>query len=143
MKTEDLVLYRKWFTDKSTIGELVYKNEFFCFVLEDTVRAAGEKVYGETAIPMGVYPLSITYSPTFQRQLPLLSDVPMFSGIRCHAGNKAIDTHGCLLLGLSTNHKDAIYKSQDAVRKFMALVREHNIDTIQIIDTKAVAYESQ
>jgi hypothetical protein len=47
---------RKEFTEKSTIGELFIDNNFFCYTLEDKVRAETEaKVYGQTAIPKGKY----------------------------------------------------------------------------------------
>jgi hypothetical protein len=82
-----------------TIGELLVDGVHECWTLEDVVRPNGEKVYGETAIPYGTYKVGITFSNRFQRDLPLLYDVPDFSGIRIHPGNTAADTHGCLLVG--------------------------------------------
>lgn len=51
------------------------------------------------AIPEGRYAVVITFSPTKKRWLPILLGVPMFQGIRIHAGNTAKDTLGCILVG--------------------------------------------
>ena len=95
----EIKVLRKKFTTKSTIGELYLNEQFYCYTLEDTVRPAGVKVYGETAIPDGRYQVKVTYSNRFKKQMPLLLDVPMFKGIRIHTGNKPEDSHGCLLVG--------------------------------------------
>jgi len=89
-----------------TIGEMTVDGVFEAFTLEDVVRPAGApKVYGQTAIPAGRYEVTITFSPHFQRQLPLLLNVPGFEGIRIHPGNVPADTDGCILVGQGRNAK--------------------------------------
>jgi hypothetical protein len=83
-----------------TIGEMFIDGERKCYTLEDVVRPDGVKVYGETAIPAGRYRVVVTFSNRFQRDMPLLVDVPDFEGIRIHPGNTAVDTHGCILVGM-------------------------------------------
>jgi len=93
-------LYRR---PNYTIGKLYIDGSYYCDTLEDVVRdiqpdGAG-KIYGKTAIPAGTYRVQMTYSPKFKRKLPLLMDVPHFTGVRIHAGNTAADTEGCVLVG--------------------------------------------
>ena len=76
--------------------------EYFCDTLEPTWRdyAHGDrKVIGCSAIPEGRYAVVISWSPKMQKWLPILLGVPMFSGIRIHAGNTSMDTEGCILVG--------------------------------------------
>ena len=86
-----------------TIGRLYIDGERFCDTLEDKVRdlSKEEKVKGQTAIPTGRYRVYLTYSPRFKRILPLLEDVPHFTGVRIHRGNTAKDTEGCILVGFN------------------------------------------
>ena len=91
-----------------TIGRLAINGTYFCDTLEPTWRdigvgRPGRKVMGRTAIPEGRYPLVVTFSPRFKRWLPLLLNVPQFSGIRIHSVNTADDTEGCILPGLNTS----------------------------------------
>lgn len=84
-----------------TIGRLALDGKYFCDTLEDRVRPSGEKVQGETAIPAGHYEVILNWSPRFKCALPMVLDVPGFSGVRIHAGNCAADTEGCVLVGFN------------------------------------------
>lgn len=92
-----LDLYREPSRDGATLGRLLIDGGHFCHTLEDVVRPV--KIPGETAIPPGRYSIVVSYSPRFKRALPLLVDVPQFSGVRMHRGNSAKDTEGCILVG--------------------------------------------
>ena len=102
-----LLLDRKYLKETYTIGHLYVDGVYFCDTIEDKVRdpnqdgelQAEEKVYGKTAIPYGRYQVILTDSPKFKRELPLVLDVPHFTGIRIHRGNTAEDSHGCILPG--------------------------------------------
>lgn len=91
--------YEKSKDSKATIGKLLIDGTEFCYTLEDQVRPDGVKVYGQTAIPAGVYEVSIRYSPHFGRNMIHVEDVPKFSGILFHWGNDDLDTDGCVLVG--------------------------------------------
>jgi hypothetical protein len=90
---------------KSTLGELLIEGKHECMILEDTDRKLeyypDQKVYAETCIPRGEYRVIITFSNRFKRELPLLVDVPGYTGVRIHPGNQTSDTEGCLLPGTS------------------------------------------
>ena len=91
------------------IGKLYIDGVYFCDTIEDTDRGLDDqmkeseilkkKVKGQTAIPTGTYPLLITWSPKYQRLMPLVDNVKGYSGIRIHSGNTAKDTEGCLIVG--------------------------------------------
>lgn len=88
--------------DASPLGGGMEGASSFCDTLEPTWRDyahGGRKLKGRSAIPEGRYPVVITWSPRLKEWLPLLVNVPMFQGIRIHAGNTAEDTQGCILVG--------------------------------------------
>jgi hypothetical protein len=120
-----LLLERVTMTDKSTIGRLYINGVFECFTLEDRDRKledGGEKVFGETAIPRGTYPILVTFSNRFKEELPILKGVPQFEGIRIHPGNFAKDTEGCILPGSGVG-TDMVLNSRAAFSKLF-----HKID---------------
>ena len=80
--------------------------------MEDTVRE-GPKIAGKTAIPYGTYNVIITPSNRFKRYLPLLENVPNFTGVRIHPGNTSEDTEGCLLVG-NTKGRNFVGESKAA-----------------------------
>ena len=95
---------------KYTIGKLYINDKYLCDMLEDPVRDLNKngkfdngekKIYGNTAIPYGIYDVVLSMSPKFKRILPLICGVNSFEGIRIHAGNSTKDTEGCLLPGLN------------------------------------------
>lgn len=106
-----LTLKRVYFGDTFTIGQLYDESKFVCYTLEDKVREViGEpveqwKVQNHTAIPKGVYPVTITMSTRFRIRLPLLMNVPGFTGVRIHTGNSSKDTEGCILVGSTWDGK--------------------------------------
>lgn len=103
----EILVSRIHATDDSAIGEVRIDGDSTrsCWSLEDKIREVyGQpvedwKVPGETAIPVGRYKLISNYSQRFKRMLPLLLDVPGFTGVRIHPGNTEEDTEGCLLVG--------------------------------------------
>ena len=100
-----LRLTRSHSQDHATFGTLFVDDELECLTLEDEIRERPGvpverwKVAGQTAIPAGRYPVSLTMSRRFGCVLPLLHNVPGFSGIRIHTGNVIDDTDGCILVG--------------------------------------------
>lgn len=93
----ELKLKRRPSNDTCTIGDLFIDGVWAMYVLEDPVRTT--KIAGRTAIPAGRYKVVITMSPRFGKLLPLLENVPNYTGVRIHPGNSAADTEGCLLPG--------------------------------------------
>lgn len=97
------------------------------FSLEDTDRNLKQdmplagikaiKVPGKTAIPYGRYEVGISYSNRFKKLMPIVFDVPGFSGIRIHSGNTEDDTEGCPLVGLSRS-TDTVLQSRIAYSRF-------------------------
>jgi hypothetical protein len=118
-----------------TFGVLFVNGRYQCFTLEDEQRMT--KIAGVTCIPAGTYKVSITYSPKFDRRLPLIHDVPGFTGIRIHTGNTASDTEGCILPGLG-RQGDAIVLSKPAFDQLFALIEKADLAkeliTIKVMD---------
>jgi len=121
-----LLLVREIKTAKQTHGRLFKvdengKREFLCYTLEDAERPV--KIKGETAIPTGTYTVIVTMSPRFKKELPLILNVPNFSGVRFHGGNTEQDTEGCPLLGM-VRHMDAISNCAPAVALVTKMIKE-------------------
>ena len=89
--------------------------DFRAYTLEDEFRT--KKVYGETRIADGRYPVTLRteggfhnkylkkYGSDFHKGMLWVRDVPEFEYILIHIGNDDDDTAGCLLVG-STADKD-------------------------------------
>lgn len=72
--------------------------------LEDEFRT--KKVFGETRVQGGLrYPIKVTWSPKFKRNLVEVFDTPGFTSVRWHSLNTEDQTEGCLGLGNSIGKK--------------------------------------
>lgn len=132
----DIQLTRRWFSERSTIGELFYpakSGSRECFILEDVARAPEVKIPGVTCFASGDFYIKITESTRFKRLLPLIYNEEyykdpvtgqeyydlirfgnvIFTGVRIHPGNTDADTEACQLPGIG-RRKDAVYSSRDA-----------------------------
>jgi hypothetical protein len=119
------------FKDTYTVGKMYIDNIYECYTLEDVVRK-GAKVNGQTAIPTGTYNLIINHSNRFNRDLPLLENVPNFTGVRIHAGNTSAHTEGCILVGTTWSGKDFIGNSKVAFNKLFEKLKKAKTATIKI-----------
>ena len=137
---KELTVDRRYPKAEYTIGNLYVGGIWFCSSLEDTDRGLLQtmttqqilsiKIKGRTAIPRGRYRVELTVSPKMKNKswakpygglVPLILDVPGYSGIRIHPGNTAADTDGCLLVGLNT----AKGKVTQSVYYWQRLMDEH------------------
>ena len=119
------------FKDTYTIGKMYVDGVYECYTLEDVVRK-GAKVYGQTAIATGTYNVIINHSNRFNRDLPLLENVPNFTGVRIHAGNTSAHTEGCILVGTTWSGKDFIGNSRVAFNKLFEKLKKAKTATIKI-----------
>lgn len=110
---------RKPSKNGATLGDLFIDGVHECYTLEDEIRE--EKIPGQTAIPSGKYRIALTKSPRLGKVTPELLNVPNYTGVRIHSGNRAEDTEGCILVG--EDKGDAvIYRSREAFVELMAAI---------------------
>jgi len=126
-----------------TIGKLYIDGCYYCDVLEDTDRGLDDdmeeseilkkKVKGQTAKPTGTYPVKITYSPKYKKNMPLIENVKGYSGIRIHSGNTHKDTEGCLLVGKNKEVGKVLEsrKTYNALYKILSETKERIIIDIR------------
>jgi hypothetical protein len=137
----ELKLKRDLLNDSYTLGKLSIDGKDFCFTVEDKVRDInndgdlddkGEtKVYGETAIPKGKYKVILSMSNRFKVLMPEILNVKGFEGIRIHAGNTSIDTHGCIIIG-TVRTPNGVGLSRDCFKRLMLRLKEQKEITLII-----------
>ena len=130
-----LTLKRETFAPRYTEGKLYADGKYIADTLEDTFRdlTKQKKVYGETAIPAGVYQVKVTMSNRFKKLMPILIDVPGFEGVRVHAGNKPEDTEGCILVGVKAS-AGLLTRSREKTQAVYDLIQNalNNLEMVQI-----------
>lgn len=128
----NIEVIRKFLRPEYTIGRLIIDGVKYCDTLEDVVRDLSDydhdgelegKIYGQTAIPAGTYPVIVSMSPKFQKRLPEILKVPGFHGIRIHSGANAKHTEGCILVG-ENKMKGALTNGPYYVTKLIQMIDE-------------------
>lgn len=116
-----LISIHRSYKEKATTGMVFVDGNYFCHSLE---LPKGK------CIPEGEYQLHLTYSPKFNRIMPLVVSVPHFEGIRIHPGNFIKHTRGCPLLaydvGVDPNGDPAIFRSRICFEELMRWLTEAN-----------------
>lgn len=143
MKVQIKVI-RDTYTSKTTIGKLYINDIFICDTLEDVCRDLNrdgdlndkgeQKIFGETAIPSGIYKVTLDISPRFKKLLPRLHGIEGYDGVLIHMGNWAKDTHGCILVGLRGIDELKGGTSMISLAKIMTELSKYTEFEIQVID---------
>jgi hypothetical protein len=123
----NLYVLRTIYNEECTIGLMLINDTVFGYTLEDVVRPNNSpKVYGKTAIPSGRYQVIVNTSSRFNRPMPLLLNVPGFSGIRIHGGNTDKDTEGCILVAKKKVSNTCISQSLEKELTNILLSKKEN-----------------
>jgi len=122
----DLLLVRKLFTNKSTMGELFLNNKFHSYTLELPDLNNKRSI---SCIPEGTYNCRLRLpreSATRDYMHLLVKDVPDRDYILMHIGNSPKDTRGCILTG-KTVKKNWLGQSSIAHAELMDSIIENNL----------------
>jgi len=121
-------LERKKTEGNTRIGRMKIGSNYFCDTIENMA----------CEIAPGVYPVRLTYSPHFEKVLPLLDRVIGRTGIRIHAGNVYKDSEGCILVGEYEEEQNRLVKSrltlEDLINQIRGAAEEHEPVYIEIMD---------
>lgn len=144
-------------TDESTLSELYVDGRKFCYVLEDGYNK--EKIYGETRIPHGVYPIELRksgkhywkYKKRYNHNHTFhVRYVANYGYIMIHIGNTVENTLGCLLVGkYHTTDEEGDHKithstiSYKQLYKVMTLAAQKGRDIVISVDRSGSKYEEQ
>lgn len=136
-------------------GKLYINGVYFCDTLEDRYRGLTsdmsletileQKVYGATAIPSGIYKVTLDIvSPKFskypfyqsvcQGRLPRLLNVKGFDGILIHVADgprKDELLEGCIGIGVRQND-GSLLKGKETFKKFYDMIKGEKDLTIDI-----------
>ena len=122
----EMILIRDNIIDDAVLGSLLVGGVKICDTLENK----------DYLLPYDDYKLSVSNSPTFGRQLPLIFNdkIKMQRGFRIHAGNTSKDSRGCILVGERVGNK---LKNSRPMEQAVTEVARH--DCKLIITTNGMA----
>lgn len=88
-------------------------------------------------LPDGTYHVSVTYSPKFKRDVPIVynDNVPESRGIRIHEGNIVQNTKGCILVGNWAYLPNKLGNSKEAIEQLTWALTKRTDDIFLRIET--------
>lgn len=114
---------RETFTSDGIFGTLTLDDHTFtCKTLERK----------DKAIDAGIYSMEFTYSPAFNRIMPLIN-VPGREGIRIHWANYPQQLEGCISVGEKIDG-DAVDSSRIAFNQLWNVIHDKTPLNIQVLD---------
>ena len=128
----NILIIRKTFTDKSTIGELFLNGEKMCDTLELPYKDNQRRI---SCIPAGEYKARLRYpreSGSRDYLHILVKDVPNRDYILFHRGNNASHSRGCILVGLKSEH-NVVYNSTLALELLLKEVINLGVTEMNLI----------
>lgn len=131
-------LRRRHLTNTYTLGVLLEPDGTrICDILEDPDRDLNEnglleegKVWGDTAIPYGLYPIVLNKSPKFGRIMPYIEGIKTHTGVMFHSGVTTEHTHGCPLTGTLRGH--TLVNGRLAFQDLMDIIARYIADGDQL-----------
>lgn len=123
---DTFTLERMIFTDLSTIGDIRFDGDFFCYSLELSCRKGNSS--GKLAIPAGTYEVTLGASSESELEkkvgypLPLINNVPGRTGIRMHIANWPHELEGCVAPGMRKD-LDCVYDSGTAMKRLLEEIK--------------------
>jgi hypothetical protein len=113
----ELTVLRDTFTDLSVTSEILLGGVQRWYGIEPPNRP-GPKPF---CIPPNTYRVVLAESQHFSMVVPVVLEVPQFSGIEIHPGNFPRDTHGCLCIG-EERGPDDVSQSRVAFDQLMQIL---------------------
>ncbi|MCM1312275.1 MAG: DUF5675 family protein [Bacteroides sp.] len=143
----ELVVKRVAFRSTYTVGCLYVDHKFFCDTFEPRAInwAVEKKIPGRTAVPEGIYSITLALSQKFLRLMPYLKGVPEFQGVMFHWGNYPRHTTGCILVGDNTDTGKLFNSKKTFLRLFPLIadaVRRGEKVSLRITSVKEWTYTS-
>lgn len=147
-----LKIERDSYSARTTLGQLFDQDcHKVCETLEDTVRAGGIKVKGETALAATghnhAYDIGLRYSPGFKRECPVIFTEAVkevykathggisFTYSMLHGGNTHKNTEGCPLVAYNRVDEDTIQgTAEKEVTALVTKLLEKGTVGLQIIN---------
>lgn len=122
-----MILIRDSVVNDAVMGTLLVGGVLVAHTLENK----------DKLLPYGEYSLVVNKSPSFGRDLPLIFNdkIKKSRGFRIHAGNRASESRGCILVG-NGRMNDTITDSRDAERAVTAIAR--NDSTLLIVNNGTI-----